>query len=240
MLSLFLGIPASLLPDFYRQRWFLPTRINFTRSTIFSGLLECAIFGWIFLTGYMDFVHLSNHVPVGVRSLYGLGFVSLLDYLLRPLPLFNAFFAAEGFVRFAVAFLTGEPCGSAPLALLARLHRGLAFLSDEIRLGPRISDEVQTAGGKAYDLRIASCRPKRTWNHLLTIEYQGHLYEIAFERRQLPPRPFVYMLRLKPLTKVIRGLHVYSPDEALSQRARRGLGRNQSAPRPGVAAFNKN
>jgi hypothetical protein len=79
-------------------------------------------------------------------------------------------------------------------------------------LGGRIRDEVQP--GAADSLQIASCRPK-PWTQLTTISHEGIFYELVSEHEGEPPRPFVYILRRKPTTAVIRGIHEYNPDEEL-------------------------
>jgi len=221
MLNLLLGIPLSLLPEFYRRRWFRLTTINFTLGTVLSGLLECAAFGWFFVHGYEEFIHPGHNTTTNAMgSGFSIGAVSLMDYVFQPLPFFNAYLMTEGLIRFSSAFVTGEHWGTLPLYLLGQAHRGIAYLVQEARLGPRIADEVERGDGREYDLRIASCRPKENWDGLMTVEYEQHFYEVVFGKLHLPPRRFVYFLREKPAVKVIRGLHSYSPDEVLPPRRR--------------------
>jgi hypothetical protein len=84
----------------------------------------------------------------------------------------------------------------------------------EVRLGKRIRDEVQlTPNGDS--LQIASCRPK-SWTQLTTISYEDQFYELITTKAGPAPRQFVYILRKKPLSGVIRGLYLYHPDEAVN------------------------
>jgi hypothetical protein len=85
----------------------------------------------------------------------------------------------------------------------------------ELKLGARVRDQVHfaPAGEKDYDLVISSCRPK-DWNSSLTIRYDEQLYEFvrSFECEE-PPRRFVTLLKKAPLSKIVRGIHDYNPDE---------------------------
>jgi hypothetical protein len=88
----------------------------------------------------------------------------------------------------------------------------------EYQLGPRICDLVVAApeGKQEYDLEIASCRPK-DWNQSLTISYGDHLFELAEISKAEAPRRFVYRLRKAPVSKVVRGLHLYDPLEGTGE-----------------------
>jgi hypothetical protein len=79
-----------------------------------------------------------------------------------------------------------------------------------------VADLVEPGDGTAFDLRIASCREK-FWDRLITISYGDRLYEVAEERTEEPPRPFVYLLRFQPANKIVRRIHHYDPQEALRQ-----------------------
>ena len=90
---------------------------------------------------------------------------------------------------------------------------GLAAENQEGKLGARISDEVQFDPARER-LEISSCRPK-PWTLLTTISHEGQFYEMVSEQKTGAPRPFVYHLRKKPPTAVIRGICPYDPNEAL-------------------------
>jgi hypothetical protein len=84
-------------------------------------------------------------------------------------------------------------------------------------MGPRVADVVERPGTPDGQLRIASCRPKPTWDHLMTVKYEDEFYEVGTEKMGTPPRPYVYLLRKLPQGKAIRSLHHYRPEESLEK-----------------------
>ncbi|HUQ50387.1 MAG TPA: hypothetical protein VM056_06710 [Terriglobales bacterium] len=74
---------------------------------------------------------------------------------------------------------------------------------------------VKAGHGDEY-LLIESCRPKK-WDTLLTISYEEQMYELESCAEQFPPRPFIYRLRRIPPNKLIRGIHLYRPEETLDK-----------------------
>jgi len=84
--------------------------------------------------------------------------------------------------------------------------------------GPAVPDLVERISSLAYQLRVASCRPQPTWDHLITVEYEGEFYEIVEEKQGAAPHPYIYLLRKLPEGKAIRSLHHYRPEESLDQR----------------------
>lgn len=80
-------------------------------------------------------------------------------------------------------------------------------------MGKRVRDNALiTADGQS--LQIASCRPK-AWTQLTTISHEERLYELIEEKAGEPPRRFAYVLRKKPASAVIRGIHSCDRDEDL-------------------------
>ncbi len=75
--------------------------------------------------------------------------------------------------------------------------------------GPDIVEGVQ---GAEYQLRVASARRKPGWDHLITIEYQGELYEVFEQKKGTTLYPYVYLLRKIPPGKIVRTVQRYSPD----------------------------
>jgi hypothetical protein len=82
--------------------------------------------------------------------------------------------------------------------------------------GPPVPDLVERISSLAYQLRVASCRPQPTWDHLMTVEYEGEFYEIVEEKQGAAPHPYIYLLRKLPEGKAIRRLHHYRPEESLN------------------------
>ena len=124
-----------------------------------------------------------------------------------------AFFFVDGAVRLLAA-IAGQSLGTIPLYAVAwldewRLRRG----KKKAEL-PLVRDLVEPAGGDG--LRISSCRTRKNWDEWMTVMVEERLYEIANAEITAPPRPYVYLLRPKPESKVIRGLHRYHPDEVFT------------------------
>jgi len=146
----------------------------------------------------------------------GLGTILLLEYALQLTTLALLFLTVEGAVRAVAAVVSGETLPSLPLHALAFLQTRIEAHGRELRLGKRIRDEAHlTANGES--LQIASCRPK-PWTQMTTIAYEGECYKLIKTEEGSPPRLFVYTLRKKPVSEVIRGLYSYDPDEPLRPR----------------------
>ncbi len=227
MLRLLISIVLSFLPERYRSRfgWGLVS----ARGALISGILQMlAAFG-LLIYRYVVFFNeqfgaIPTHVVVGAAeqggdtAVRGLGIIILVAYLLRPVSLLIIYFVIEGLVRVAAAVISSEIVPTLPLQLFALAHGRIAKAKHEHDLGPLIEDLVQPGAGD-FALCIASCRPKR-WTHLSTISYQDNLYELAREDHAQPPRPWLYVLRKRPDSKIIRGeIHQYRPDELLPAAA---------------------
>jgi hypothetical protein len=222
-MDLFLSTLLSFLPKRYREM-FTPDELP-AAAGIWSGLLEALTSAGLLVRGYYAYMswRMAN-LPAevftkagekgGESAIMGMGSIFMLEYLILPTTILLAFFMFEGFVRAIAATGADEVLPSVPLQILAFLHGHLSARNDERRLGTRIRDEVQPVA--AGSLLIASCRPK-PWTQLTTISHEGVLYELINESEGLAPRRFVYTLRRKPLTAVIRGIHDYNPDELLSE-----------------------
>jgi hypothetical protein len=85
-------------------------------------------------------------------------------------------------------------------------------------LGVRVADEVEPVQSEDVKLRVRSCRQKPDWDQRITIFYNEQLYEIAGTEKGTAPRRYVYLLRPKPASKIVRGTYHYSPTEALSRQ----------------------
>jgi len=109
--------------------------------------------------------------------------------------------------------------GTLPLYLVSWIHWRVERVIEDRKFGPRIA-ELARGGGKSFDLRVARCRPKRAWNHLMTVSFNDTLYEVVGEKRGHAPRPFVYLLRKVSPGKVVYNIHRYHPVEVLANRRR--------------------
>jgi hypothetical protein len=178
---------------------------------------------------------LKKGAAVGTQALspmaaaFGMGFTTLVEYIFSPLTLLLIYFSIEGALRLLAALVVDECTGTMPLYLLAWALERAGKARKERQFGPRVPDEVQHCEGISYDLVIASCRPKKNWDRLISIEYQDQLYELFEEKKGFPPRPHIYQLRMHPRGKVVRGIHHYQPDEALTEKERAALTKEPSA-----------
>jgi hypothetical protein len=223
-----IGMIASLLPSKVRAELFPEQASSDLRKpAIASGLSQMVGCMAALMLGFKPFVQSQfaqiDHraVTAGVESsgetaVMGIGLVIAVAYILRPLSIALFYFSFEGAVRAIAAFTGNELIGTLPLYLLLLVGRKAKKEVREFKLGPRIRDKVFPApdGESEYDLVIASCRPK-DWNQSLTIQYQDQLYELVRSIEGDPPRRFVFLLKKAPLSKLVRGLHDYDPDEGL-------------------------
>jgi len=234
MVSFLAGILLSLLPERYRRWWEPASTLDFLRASFVSGLVQGLGCFVVFILRYLIFfqqrvMEMGGQVmgagaeeALGVSSVqYGMGIVTTLEYLIQPLTLLLIYFALEGAVRLAGAAFTEQILPSLPLHLTAWAQERLAQRRAERALGPPVVDTVERGDGKEYDLRIASCRSKLNWDRLMTVAYEDQFYEVIKEERAARPRPFVYLLKKIPESKVIRGLHRYRPDETLPEPSKK-------------------
>ena len=156
----------------------------------------------------------------GDTAVRAAGIILLVAYVLLPTSLLLIYFAFEGAVRLIAAISTREVVGTLPLALLDIASQKWSEYYAEKKQGPRVPDLVSEPpmNGSGYDLAIASCRSRPGWDHLMTISYNDKLYEVAEYIEGDEPRKHIYLLRLAPLQKVVRGLHQYDPEEVMKDK----------------------
>ncbi len=230
MLNLLLSMLLSLLPKAWRRGWGATYEIDLARGALVSGLLECLgcafAYGWRYLwfldarVGDMAMQVIAKDATtvLDARSVqFGMGFITMLDYMIRPVSVLLMYFAFEGLVRFIASFVSDEVVGTMPLHVVAWAHQRVARARAERALGPRIADEVQVGIEERY-VRILSCRPKPGWDHLITVSYKDELYEVTRCEQGPPPRPSIYLLRPAPAHKVVRGLEQYDPEAVLQKK----------------------
>jgi hypothetical protein len=235
VLAILAGMVASLLPAQFRNRWQWGSDANLRTSTILSGAAEVAISLGAYVLGFLSFMQWrvggllgegakgAGQAQMGEAIAFGAGATAMVEYIFSPLSMLLVYFAVEGAVRLFAALVTDECVGTLPLAVVGWIFERGGRAKRDRQLGPRVVDEVQPCHGISYDLVIASCRAKPGWDRLVTIEYQDKLYELFDQKKGFPPRPYIYQLREHPNGKVVRGLHHYSPDEALTEKERLAL-----------------
>lgn len=224
MISTILGVFLSLLPVRYRSHFgweAVPSR-----SAVISGVLELVGCLGILLWRYIEFanrrvVGMPDEVTLGAveqggqTALMGMGLFVLAEYLVQPLTLLILYFAIEGLTRMAAAIVSAEIVPTLPLQLVSLAHGAALRKKKERDLGPLVEDIVQKGSGE-FALTIATCRP-RPWSTMTTIEYAGQMYELVSEQKGVAPRRWIYVLRKRPESKIVRGLYRYQPDELVRE-----------------------
>lgn len=214
--NFFRGIFFSLLPKDYWRSWRPSSTVDFTRSALASGLLECAAFLYLLVKGYFRFLAVRAHQFQPLQGanegtqLYWLVLLTI-EYAFHPLSLLSIFLVADGALRSWAAFITDEIVPSLPIALVAIAQGWLRARRLEKSLGPALRDQFERSQGMDYDIRIAAQRPKDGWRVSTTVSVAGEFYEIVRMETESGIRPFIYLLRKLPAGRVMRGMYRYDP-----------------------------
>jgi hypothetical protein len=232
MLGFLAGIVLSFLPKRYRERFPESVRGNLRPGAAVSGLVQCLGCLGIFCVRYLSFLqqrvgglgergiaHGAEEALMSRGAQFGMGYVSMVEYLFHPLSLLLIYFTLEGAVRFHAAAITEEIVGTLPLHLVAWAQERVGQARAERALGPRVPDLVESVYSADLDLRIFSCRPKLHWDRLITVSYDDQLYAAVGEQPGKAPYRFIYELRKVPRGWIIRNVHHCSPDEVLREEA---------------------
>ena len=167
MLNLISSMFLSLVPRPWRGRWAWRWEVDLVRGALVSGLLEClgcvAAYGARYLLFLQDrvgdmamqVIAKNAESVLDARSVqFGMGFITMLDYMIRPVSMLLMYFVVEGLVRFAAALVSDEVVATLPLHLVACAQQRISKAAAERALGPRVVDEVQA--GEWEDMRIAN------------------------------------------------------------------------------------
>ena len=205
-MSFLIDLMLSFLPPRYRSARRHSASGSLVRAAAVSGFLEMVAFGTLYIVGFVSaFTHLAVIGPL-----------AFVEYLFYPKSWPLAFFFFDGTIRWLTS-LSGQAVGSLALYPAAWIHGWLERRAERRRLGSKVPDTIERGDGARYELRISSCRPKGNWDKWMTVMYEERLYEIAAAELGQPPRPYLYLLRTKPESKVIRGLHRYDPNEVFQE-----------------------
>jgi hypothetical protein len=243
--NLVTGMFVSLFPTGLRVRWARASDANLRTATIVSGLAEAIVCLLINVIRYLNFLDwrvgtigdaaIKRGAEDALGSIavqFGSGYAAAVEYVFSPLCLLLTYFTVEGTVRTLAAMVQDEVVGTLPLHLLDLAAERVKLARQERAMGPRVIDRVERCRGISYDLHVASCRPKAGWNEAATIEFEGEYYELYEQKTAGAPRRFVYLLRKISPGKVIRGLHHYQPDEALTEKQKAALAKAQNKSDP--------
>jgi len=220
--NIFAAVLLSFLPKRYRDV-FTPFEIP-SAGSILGGFLESLLAFGLLIHSYNTFMNARLEATSllvmeraaekgGEAAVASIGGFAFIDFLFRITTVVFSFFLVEGLIRVIAAIASRETVPSLPLKLLEYAHARLSAQQRERSMGARLRDEI-VIDSAGQSLRIASCRPKQ-WNQLTTISHDGQFYELVTEQKASAPRPFIYQLRKKLPTAVIRGIYAYDPDEAL-------------------------
>jgi len=228
VISLFLGMILSLLPKRYRDRLPVSVEADLRHGAIASGLAVSLVGLAVFILRYLSFIQYRVG-DLGQRAIargqegalanevvhFGMGAVAAAEYVLHPLTLLLIYFIVEGAARFLAALVTEEITGTLPLYVVAWVEDRLSQARAERALGQRVPDIVESVYSPDYDLRIFTCRRKRGWDRMMTVDWQEQFYEVMREEAGKPPHHFIYRLRKSPPGRVVRHVHRYDPEEVM-------------------------
>ena len=202
-MDFFFALLLSLLPPYYRRTLQTHAGSYLLRGAVVTSILEVVFAAVLYAKGFVEFTANAYLPPVAV-----------LEYFFTWRGLLFAAFFFDGAVRLLATFAR-QSLGVFPLYFAAWMHAALARRSARKRQPALVADLVE-GPNSAGELKISSCRSRKNWDKWMTIIYEEKLYEIAGAELRDGPRPYLYLLRPKPESKVIRGLHRYHPDEVFS------------------------
>ena len=214
--NFFRGIFFSFLPKDYWRSWRPSSTVDFARSAMASGLIECAGFLFLLVHGYFHFIAIRTqqlraveHTNEGTQ-LYWLALLTF-EYLFHPLTILALGLSAEGALRLWAAFFTDEIIPSFPIKFFAVVQAWRAAKRREAESGPDIPDLFERSNGTDYDIRIFAKRPKDGWRVSITVDVAGEFHEIVRIETDPGLRPYLYVLRRLPAGRVLRGMYGYDP-----------------------------
>ena len=195
-----LSIFVSLLPRRYRGHWLGDGNLDVRRGAILSSVLQfvgCCAAVWALYPAFIRqrFAQATAVAAAGHPgdkliegfTVFAYGQFAALEYMFRPLTLVLLYFAVEGAVRIFSVVASDDILPTMPLQVLAWAHDYAAGRFQEAKMGTRVADAVGPGVAGKYDLKIESCRPK-PWNPLITIRYDGRMYELLSEESGQAPR----------------------------------------------------
>ncbi len=214
--NFFRGIFYSFLPKAYWRGWRPSSTVDFVRSALVSGLLECAISACLLTLGYLHFLAVRTHQLQAASNanegtqLYFLVLLSF-EYIFHPLALITIFLTAEGALRSWSAFFTDEVIPSLPIRLVVLIQDYREAKRKSESLGPDIPDLLERLAGEPVDLRVSAQKHKDGWRVSIAVAVEEEFYEIVKVETDASARPFIYSLKRLPAGAIIRGLCRYDP-----------------------------
>jgi hypothetical protein len=216
--NFFLGILYSFLPRAYWGGWRPSSTVDFARSALVSGLVECVGSLYFLIDGYLHFLVVRTQQMSAVSDAnegtqFYLLAVLTFEYALHPLSLIGLCLAGEGAFRAWIAFFTDEATPSFLLRVAALVQHRRETKRREAALGPEIPDLFERIGDEGSELRISAQRPKEGWRRSMAVAVEDEFYEIVAVETAAGVRSCVYILRKMPPGRVIRGMYRYDPPQ---------------------------
>jgi len=200
-MDFFLALALSFLPQQYRNALAHKTGTHLVRAACITAFFEIILVAVLYAAGLFDYFPKASIGPA-----------AFLEFFFTWKGLLLAFCFLDGTIRL-LASIAGQALGTLPLYALAWIHGLLDRRATRKHKLPLVADVVERPTGKENELRVLSCLPRKNWDKWMTVMYEEKLYEVIHAQLGSDPRPYVYLLRIKPESKVICGLHRYSPDE---------------------------
>jgi len=222
--NFFRGIVYSFLPKAYWRAWRPSSTVDFVRSALVSGLLECALSLCLLILGYLHFLAIRTHQLRAASEanegtqLYFLVLLSF-EYMFHPWALITLFLSAEGALRSWSAFFTDEVIPSLPIRLMVLVQDHRKAKRRRESLGPDIPDLFERVAGEPVDLRVSAQKPKDGWRVSIAVAVAEEFYEIVKVETDASARPYIYSLRKLPAGAIIRGLCRYDPPAVPQQES---------------------
>lgn len=190
-LVVLLAIPISLLPRRWQEKHPL-NEFPIAIGGIISGSFQfCAAMGLgfvLYLQYYADTVT-GHHIgaiarnSVSQQPLQVMGMTVFLGFLFLtwkgPLVLF---FAIEGMGR-VVACASGQPFGTAPVAIVAKILDVAKRRATEAVAAANLVPDTVSADGDLMGIRIDSCR-RRDWGKRDALSFEGQLFKLVSYRSE--------------------------------------------------------
>ena len=199
-----LALVLSFLPPRYRNSLSHKAGALLVPAALATAFAEIVIASVLYARGFVDYIPNTLISPA-----------AFLEYFFTWQGLCLSFVFLDGVVRLLAA-VTGQAVGTIPLYVLAWIRDSFERRRMRKHECPLVADLIERMNASADQLRIATCRPRKNWDKWMTVMYEEKLYEIGGAELAAPPRPYIYILRPKPESKVIRGLHRYHPGEVFT------------------------
>jgi len=198
-MELLFALVLSFLPPYFRRPYAHKAGTHLVRAALVTGFAEIVVAAILYARGFIEYIPKASIGPA-----------ASLEFFFSWQGLILAFFFVDGAIRLLAA-VAGQALGTMPLYVAAWIDGWRRRRNAKKAELPLVADLVEPVDSDG--LRISSCRTRKNWDKWMTVIVEEKLYEIASAEIAAPPRPFVYLLRPKPESKVIRGLHRYHPDE---------------------------